>query len=485
MQIRYKFLINTIITIIFLASIGGIGYYYINHVANTSSLMSKLEVEPILKINSLETIAWERWLILIEHSGISDYEVMQKLETNMVKLDKQITTSLEELENTYVSHQGESAEHAQTLEQFKDNWQKFQQVAEKILTLSNDFTKEDALNLIVKDGKLAYKKTINDLRNLITQHRENMQILNKNALQSRWEAITMIVVLVILLIFTSSLVSTVIIKQILKQVGGEPAKIAAITKKIADGNLDIKYETEVVTGIYADIQVMVQNLKTVIVDIIEVSKGLAEGKKIIANAQYHGDFIQIKTALDTTSTKLMQTTIVNNEQNWIKTGQSNLNELIRGEQNITILAKNVIDFLCEYVEAQVGLFYLLQEDADQPYLKIISTYAYAKNNERPDQYLIGEGLVGQVAFKQKILVTDVPEDYVSIQSGTGEAVPRNILVMPFMYENSVKGAIEIGSFHEFTTTQLELLEQVMPNIGITMNTAESRTKMQALLQSGN
>ncbi len=78
-------------------------------------------------------------------------------------------------------------------------------------------------------------------------------------------------------------------------------------------------------------------------------------------------------------------------------------------------------------------------------------------------------------------MTEVPENYIHIQSGLGETVPRNILVIPFMYENAVKGVIEMGSFHGFTETQLELLEQVMPNIGIAINTAESRTKMQALL----
>ena len=107
-------------------------------------------------------------------------------------------------------------------------------------------------------------------------------------------------------------------------------------------------------------------------------------------------------------------------------------------------------------------------------LKLVASYAYNQRKGLPNEFQLGEGLVGQAVLeKQKILVTDVPEDYISIQSGTGEAAPKNILVMPFMYENNVKGVIEIGSFHEFTTTKLELLEQVMPNIGITINTAES------------
>ncbi|MDM8569677.1 hypothetical protein QUF50_09250, partial [Thiotrichales bacterium HSG1] len=66
--------------------------------------------------------------------------------------------------------------------------------------------------------------------------------------------------------------------------------------------------------------------------------------------------------------------------------------------------------------------------------------------------------------------------------GLGEAVPQQLLVIPFLYENTVKGVIEIGSFQAISDIQLELLDQIMPRIGIVVNTAESRAKMQALLQ---
>ena len=112
------------------------------------------------------------------------------------------------------------------------------------------------------------------------------------------------------------------------------------------------------------------------------------------------------------------------------------------------------------------------------------SYAYIQRKGMANEFKLGEGLVGQAALeKRKILVADIPEDYIYIQSGLGGAVPQNILVMPFLYENAVKGVIEIGSFYEITEVQLEFLEQVMPNIGIAVNTADSRTKMQALLFS--
>jgi hypothetical protein len=123
-----------------------------------------------------------------------------------------------------------------------------------------------------------------------------------------------------------------------------------------------------------------------------------------------------------------------------------------------------------------------KREAGNARLKLIASYAYTQRKNMANEFQMGEGLLGQAALeKQRILVTEVPEEHIQIQSGTGEAVPQNLLVMPFMYENAVKGVIEIGSFHVITEVQLELIEHVMPIIGIAVNTADSRTKMQALL----
>lgn len=102
----------------------------------------------------------------------------------------QIDIELVGIQTVYALNTEDSVEHKHTLGSFKTNWQQFQKIAEKILALSKGFAKEDALDLIVKDGKVAYKKSINNLRGLIEQHRNDMKVLNNNALQVRWEAMT-------------------------------------------------------------------------------------------------------------------------------------------------------------------------------------------------------------------------------------------------------------------------------------------------------
>ncbi|NJO18743.1 MAG: response regulator, partial [Thioploca sp.] len=232
-----------------------------------------------------------------------------------------------------------------------------------------------------------------------------------------------------------------------------------------------------------------QSLREVIGDIVRIAQSLADGQQDIqAQAEYRGDFIQIKTALETAAAKLAATTNQNLAQDWLKTGQAQLNTQMSGEQDIQTLAKSIITFLTTYLDAKVGLFYLWMEPpqatGQPPYLQIIAGYAYTHPENSPQQFILGEGLVGQAALeKRAISCVHTPEEYTYItRSGLSQAVPRCVVISPCLYENKVSGVIEVGSTNPLTELQRELLAQVMPNIGIAINTAASRTRMQVLLQ---
>jgi len=229
------------------------------------------------------------------------------------------------------------------------------------------------------------------------------------------------------------------------------------------------------------------NLRLVVEDIVQISQGLVEGKqRVTAQAEYQGDFLPIKESLETASVNLTKTRAKNKAQDWLKTGQTQISEQMSGEQDMNQLAKNIITFLATYLEMPVGMFYLLEEAKEEKpaCLKLISSYAYTHRKGVSCEFILGEGVVGQAALEQKeIFMTKVPDDYyVRIHSGLGQALPSTIIVQPFMYENVLKGVIELASFKTVTDLQREFLAQIMPNIGIAVNTAESRSRMQSLLQ---
>ncbi|HID98957.1 MAG TPA: response regulator [Thiotrichaceae bacterium] len=279
------------------------------------------------------------------------------------------------------------------------------------------------------------------------------------------------------------------------------AKLTEIANQMAAGNLNQRVEVnsrsamtkltirqDEMGDIGRAFEALARYFQEVIEDIVQVTQGLADGHlHPQSKTEYRGDFIQIKNALETAAVRLAEATTKNTTQDWLKTGQAQLNDLVSGEQEIVKLAKNVISCLTTYTEAQVGLFYVLTESNalnSKASLKLIASYAYTASDHRATEFLVGEGLVGQAALEQKpIFFNQRLEECVHvIQSGLAASLPNHVLLIPFLYENTVKGIIEIGSSEALTEIKQVFLQQVMPSIGIAVSTTESRTRMQELLE---
>jgi len=166
-------------------------------------------------------------------------------------------------------------------------------------------------------------------------------------------------------------------------------------------------------------------------------------------------------------------------KNWLLAGNTGLNNVIQGEKEISELAREVINQLTSYMKAQIGAIYL----AGDGQLNLVGSYAFHYRKDNSNIVKPGQGLVGQAALEKKsIIFSQVPDDYIKINSGLGNASPKNIMVFPFQYAGEVKGVIEIGSINEFSEPDLQLLSLVAENIGIAFNGAQSRTKLKALFE---
>ncbi len=170
----------------------------------------------------------------------------------------------------------------------------------------------------------------------------------------------------------------------------------------------------------------------------------------------------------------------NDKQNWLKTGQMELSNRMSGEQDIGMLGENIISYLAEYINAQIGTIYMA---CDNNRLKLIGSYAFSQRKNISNEFMVGEGLVGQVALEKKyILLTSCPDSYFGISSGLGEAIPKNILVFPLQMGTTVKGVVELGSFCEFSETELFFLSNVQEGIAIALYLAADRERTSLLLK---
>jgi signal transduction histidine kinase/CheY-like chemotaxis protein len=131
------------------------------------------------------------------------------------------------------------------------------------------------------------------------------------------------------------------------------------------------------------------------------------------------------------------------------------------------------------------VFYTLAslEDGGEPVLIFQAGYGFKERKHLASQFHLGEGLVGQCAQeKERILLTDVPSDYVKISSGLGEATPLNIIALPILFEGSVRAVVELASFSQFSPIHQAFLDQLTESIGLVLNTIEANTLTENLLK---
>jgi len=171
----------------------------------------------------------------------------------------------------------------------------------------------------------------------------------------------------------------------------------------------------------------------------------------------------------------------NQLQDWIKSGQNQLNEIMRGDLDLSTLARNVITFLSQYINAHIGALYIWEEE--QRHLKLIGSYAFTRRKNIGDTIKLGEGLIGQAAMEKQIIsITNIPEGYIEITSALGSIPPKNVIAVPFLYENQLIGVIEFGMLQTVSKREMDLFEIIMKNIAMGFNSANSRNKIRFLLE---
>ncbi|HET6568829.1 MAG TPA: response regulator, partial [Rhodothermales bacterium] len=228
------------------------------------------------------------------------------------------------------------------------------------------------------------------------------------------------------------------------------------------------------------------NLTMQVRAITEVTTAVAAGdltKKITVEAA--GEVADLKNNVNEMIRNLKETTRKNTEQDWLKTNLTKFTQLLQGQKELVPVSKLILSELAPLVNAHHGAFYIsenIEEEADVN-LRLMASYAYRERKGLANRFRVGEGLIGQCALeKERILITNVPSDYIQISSGLGSAPPYNIVVIPVIFEGQVKAVIELASFSSFSPIHLTFLDQLTESIGIVLNTIEANMRTEALLK---
>ena len=232
-----------------------------------------------------------------------------------------------------------------------------------------------------------------------------------------------------------------------------------------------------------NVNLLADNLTNQVRAIAEVATAVTKGDLTRSiQVEASGEVAELKDNINTMINNLRLTTERNTEQDWLKTNLARFTGMLQGQRDLASVGRMLLSELSSLVNAQQGVIYQMEGEGANT-MVLLSAFASDGENGHLRQLKIGEGLVGQCAAeKRRMLINDLPPNTISIRSGLFEAVPRNVIVLPVLFEDRVKAVIELASLGSFTASHLAFLEQLTASIGIVLNSIEATMQTEGLLK---
>jgi HAMP domain-containing protein len=269
------------------------------------------------------------------------------------------------------------------------------------------------------------------------------------------------------------------------------SEVTRVAREVGvEGKLGGQAQSAEIAGVWKDltdnVNQLAANLTNQVRAISDVATAVTQGDLTRqVGVEANGEVAELKDKLNEMIRNLRETTRQNTEQDWLKTNLERFTRMLQGQRDLATVSDLILSELAPLVSAQHAVFYAMTSPTDggEPLLKFQAGYGYEERKHLLTTFRVGQGLVGQCAKeKQRILLTHVPSDYVKINSGLGESPPLNIIVLPVLFEGSVRAVVELASFSPFSEVHQTFLDHLPESIGLVLNTIEADTLTENLLK---
>jgi len=234
-----------------------------------------------------------------------------------------------------------------------------------------------------------------------------------------------------------------------------------------------------------NVNLLADNLTNQVRAIAEVATAVTKGDLTRSiQVEARGEVAELKDNINTMIDNLRLTTDRNTEQDWLKTNLARFTGMLQGQRDLGTVGRMLLSELAPLVNAQQGVIYQMggETASSDGTLVLLSTFADTPEGSFAE-VRIGEGLVGQCAAeKRRMLISELPRGTSPIRSGLFKAKPKNVIVLPVLFEDRVKAVIELASLSAFTASHLAFLEQLTASIGIVLNSIEATMQTEGLLK---
>lgn len=214
---------------------------------------------------------------------------------------------------------------------------------------------------------------------------------------------------------------------------------------------------------------------------VEIGSG-----KFDTNFSTSGEDDTLGIALQTMRNNLKQFREDDEKRKWANEGLAKLNDILRLNTNSNNdFYFQVLKALVQFLECnQGGMFLVEQDEATQrKYLELVAAYAYQRRKHISAQMNWGDGLIGQcIIERDMVYLKEIPEGYIKITSGLGEATPGVLIIVPLKTDTDVVGAIELAGFREYDEHELAFIEKASDIIAASIHSYRNAERTKALLE---
>ncbi len=172
------------------------------------------------------------------------------------------------------------------------------------------------------------------------------------------------------------------------------------------------------------------------------------------------------------------------QRTWVTNGVAQFGEILRRNQdNMEDLSYTVVRYLVDYMKInQAGFFILNKDDENNKFFELTGHVAFDRKKFTDKKILWGEGIIGRCGLeKETIYMTDIPDNYINVTSGLGEAGPKSLLIVPLKTSDDIYGAIEMASFRELEEYEIGFVEKTAESIAITISNVQNNMRTRKLL----
>ncbi|MFD1849086.1 ATP-binding protein, partial [Oceanobacillus bengalensis] len=436
MKIRTKLLLALSTLPIFLIILIVSGRMQITNFNNFSETLNE-NYERMVLAESVHRDIKDESISLRNITLFNNEETIQSEITKIQTISDRINENIDILEEL-----GRETEQHDLITQLKETNQEFILYKDQLIRLVNDGNKAEAVALIGEDSMEFHRDFLDLISELTTAYETRMY----TSFQTESSSFSSTIVMEVIILTAIIVIIMMLLLRTNWSVSSRLNRVSNVMSGIASGKLNLNTKVEVIANNEID----------------EVAMS----------------FNQMAATLEEQRDK---------EQNliWIKSSIADITTSLTGAKSVEYVAETFLSKIVPLVHGNHAVFYVAnenEEDSDAIFT-LRASYAFKERKHMTTAFRTGEGLIGQCAReKSPIILSNVPPDYISVKSGLGEATPLNLYLLPILFEGEVRAVIEIASFEPFGEKEQILLEEMLIDLGIILESVLGRIKQTKLLE---